>query len=299
MNRSEEIAEYVAEVRAALADLPARLREELLEDLPAHLAEVAAEGDEPLRARLGSPDKYAAELRSTVELGPQRSGLARGRLLAAVGTARARLRAADDRIGRTLGYAKASDYVRLLRPGWWLLRGYLAAMVVAYAMDFDRPLGLLPRFVANTPVAVAVLVAFMVGSIWLGRREERLDRWPRRALDAGSILLALVAFIGFATVDGDATRTDSTPYQVVDNSQYVNARDLFVYDEHGRLLRNVRIFNESGVPVQLAGDCYSGTQPLDLNTYPRCPDTAPYTGIEISPSPTTNPTETPAPSPTG
>jgi hypothetical protein len=303
VNQVDEITEYVSEVRAALADLPQQAREELLEDLPEHLAEVAAEGaegEESLRSRLGPPEQYAAELRATVDVGPPRRTLAAGAWRTAAQTTRIRLRAADVRFGRAIGYGRASEYLRLLRPGWWLLRGYLAAMVVASAMDFGHPLGLLPRFVANnTAAAVAVLVAFMVGSIWLGRREERLDRWPRRALDAGSILLALVAFIGFATVDGDATRTESTPYQVVDNSQNDSVRDLFPYDANGRLLRNVRMFDENGNPVLFRGGCESASKPMEANAYPRCPEWAPFGGLETGPDPTTSPAGTPAPSPTG
>ncbi|MFF3866939.1 HAAS signaling domain-containing protein, partial [Micromonospora sp. NPDC001898] len=59
----QEIVDYVTRVRAALADLPPTVRDELTEDLAEHLAEVAAEGDEPLADRLGAPEAYAAELR--------------------------------------------------------------------------------------------------------------------------------------------------------------------------------------------------------------------------------------------
>ncbi|MEE3919703.1 hypothetical protein V2I01_19575 [Micromonospora sp. BRA006-A] len=41
----QEITDYVDRVRAALADLPPAVRDELTEDLPEHLAEVAAEGE--------------------------------------------------------------------------------------------------------------------------------------------------------------------------------------------------------------------------------------------------------------
>ncbi|MFD0518227.1 HAAS signaling domain-containing protein [Paractinoplanes durhamensis] len=51
----DEIRDYVEAVRQALAGLSAETREELLEDLPEHLAEVRAEGSGTLRDRLGSP----------------------------------------------------------------------------------------------------------------------------------------------------------------------------------------------------------------------------------------------------
>ena len=59
---TEEITAYVAAVRAALAGLPEATRDELLEDLPEHLAEVAADDVGSLVDRLGPPSVYAAEL---------------------------------------------------------------------------------------------------------------------------------------------------------------------------------------------------------------------------------------------
>src|SRR5215831_2648151 len=60
----DDVARYAAAVRAALADLPAQERADLLEDLEDHLTEVASESDVPLTQRLGSPEQYAAEPRS-------------------------------------------------------------------------------------------------------------------------------------------------------------------------------------------------------------------------------------------
>ncbi|HEY0696218.1 MAG TPA: hypothetical protein VGD43_00230, partial [Micromonospora sp.] len=68
--REQEIARYVGEVRRELADLPPETRDELLEDLPEHLTEVAAEADGPLADRLGTPQAYAAELRTAAGFGP-------------------------------------------------------------------------------------------------------------------------------------------------------------------------------------------------------------------------------------
>jgi hypothetical protein len=66
-----DVAGYAGAVRAALADLGAGERGHLLEDLEAHLADVAAESDAPLADRLGPPEAYAAEL--SAAYGGQRS----------------------------------------------------------------------------------------------------------------------------------------------------------------------------------------------------------------------------------
>ncbi|GAA3225620.1 hypothetical protein GCM10017691_14590 [Pseudonocardia petroleophila] len=54
--------EYLAGLRAALADLPAGEVTEILDDVGAHLAEL--DPDDDLVARLGPPQAYAAELRT-------------------------------------------------------------------------------------------------------------------------------------------------------------------------------------------------------------------------------------------
>ncbi|WP_436501427.1 HAAS signaling domain-containing protein [Actinokineospora sp. HUAS TT18] len=55
--------EYLARVRAALADLPADELAEVLEDIEPHVTEVFGEPGDPVD-RLGSPEEYAAELRA-------------------------------------------------------------------------------------------------------------------------------------------------------------------------------------------------------------------------------------------
>jgi hypothetical protein len=290
-----EVEAYVAEVRAALADLGPAVREELLEDLTEHLAEVAAEGDGPLRSRLGPPAQYAAELRATVDVGQPGPRQARLRWAAAVESVRGRLRAADLRLGPLIGYAKASDYLRLLRPAWWLLRGYLAVMAVDLAVDFDGPTALLPRVGGSVPVGFVVLVGFLVGSIWLGRRHDRLRPWARYTLGVASVYLAVLAVVGAALVDGDAT-DPAGGYYVGDTTQIDDTEDVFPYDGNGQLLRGVRLFDQDGDPLYFGGGfCDNYVDPQ--NVYPRCPDRAPFTVPGTSPTPTVSPAPTVPPSP--
>src|SRR5262245_59959935 len=135
-----QIGDYLDRVRAALADLPTDAREELLEDLPDHLAEVLAEDAGTLTERLGEPEAYAAELRAAAGLaaaGTGAAGAAAATVLAR--PARQWLRGAaaraDARVGPALGYRRVSELLVQLRPGWWVLRGYLAGLLV-YAMIF-------------------------------------------------------------------------------------------------------------------------------------------------------------------
>ena len=48
------------------------------------------------------------------------------------------LNRADVRVGPVIGYAKASEFLILLRPAWWVLRGYLVAMAIDYLFDGRR-----------------------------------------------------------------------------------------------------------------------------------------------------------------
>ena len=85
-----DLQPYLDAVRAVLADVSAEEREDLLTEVEASLLETAAESDEPIHARLGPPDAFAAELRASAGLAaappgpaPRRGTLARARALAA------------------------------------------------------------------------------------------------------------------------------------------------------------------------------------------------------------------------
>ena len=68
------VAAFLTRMRAALSDLPPAEVSELLEDTEAHLSELAAEfGADQLEARLGTPEDYAAELRTAAGYPPPAS----------------------------------------------------------------------------------------------------------------------------------------------------------------------------------------------------------------------------------
>jgi hypothetical protein len=288
----DDISTYVETVRAALADLPSATRDELLEDLPEHLAEVQAEDTGSLVDRLGTPEAYAAELRATAGL--TRTGESEDRYAEVRANLLRRMRAADAWLGPLLGYERASEFLLLLRPAWWVLRGYLAAMVVARALDDSgQPIGLLPRIGGSELVAVLLLAAAVLGSVWLGRRASRRpwSFWPRYAFVAGSALLVLVAIVGFAAADSDVR---GSGYATVDygnnGGPYENVQDVFVYDREGRLVNGARLFDQDGQPIQL-GNAYcvdesTGESKHTQNMgYPYCPENAPFTEPSASAAP--------------
>ncbi|MFG2053558.1 HAAS signaling domain-containing protein [Micromonospora sp. NPDC048930] len=275
----QEIADYVDRVRAALADLPPAVRDELTEDLPEHLAEVAAETDGTLVDRLGEPEAYAAELRAAAgaEGRAGRSSLDR-RLTAARARVGTQLRTLDTQLGPLLGHASVSEFLRPLRPAWWLLRGWLAALLVCVVLG--EPSGLLPRLDGSVLAGLFLLAGTVLASVWLGRRSAGFRGWPRRLLRLGTAALLLFSFAMLVNVDQHASSDQFGSYHEVSvGSPYDSVQDVFVYDEQGRLVRNARLFDQNGVPIRLGWPTCAdanGVVPPPRYVYPYCPEQAPF-----------------------
>ncbi|MEV6801501.1 hypothetical protein AB0M91_24620 [Micromonospora rifamycinica] len=278
----QEITEYVERVRVALADLPAQERDELTEDLPEHLAEVAVEADGSLVDRLGTPEAYAAELRAAAGAGDPAAGrrVLERRIAAVVGRTRARVGRVDARLGPLLGHATAGEFLRLLRPAWWVARGYLAAMLVT-AISTDGPLGLLPRLDGSAFVGLLVLAGLVFGSIWLGRRTPGLRSWRRWSVHATAVVLVLFAIGAVANVDDHVRSGYDYGYESTSvQNPYDQVQDVYVYDSEGRLVENARLFDQNGTPIRLGWPTCDDPALPDVNPvqrgYPYCPEQAPF-----------------------
>jgi hypothetical protein len=251
--RSDEAARYVDGVAAQLADLPDDDRADLLDELAAHVDELVAEGDTPLTDRLGSPAEYAAELLASAGLPPAR---ARGRAGAQ----------ALDRLRRAAGHPRvraASDFADALRPVWWVLRAWVVVGLVAMWPGQTTPtwadfMPLVPR--VGTPlVGLLVLLAAVVASVQLGRRTPLLGarrRWAVVALNVGTALLLVpvLGSVGEAThpndVYLDAGTTEVPPHEGVFAAGH-QVWNIYAYDASGRMLHDVRLFDQSGRPLSL------------------------------------------------
>jgi hypothetical protein len=331
--------EYAQAVRDALADLPASEREELLEDLDDHLAEVAAESDVPLEERLGSPLAYAAELRAvyggrTAEPSVGMSTRARRRIGRLPGAAHARLMHLPP-------YRQAASFLPDLRPGWWVLRGYAAALLLLSVIE---PVGLTP----NDPVAWLFTLTVIWASVWLGRRTAAGTGpgWGRAMLimvnaAAGLLIVAGVVEASHMEDLGDVALQydDYGPAPVgVSNVAMLDGGEIYnilPYAEDGTPLKNVRLYDQDGKPITLDPEAYGQTidrpcdaEPPILNAYPlplkstdeviaeydrtpacvqplsspsALPSEAPSASASASgePSPSESPTSTPSPKATG
>jgi hypothetical protein len=257
-----DVARYATAVRAAFADLPAPERELLLEDLEDHLAEVAAEGEGPLEARLGAPEAYAAELRASAGLPAPGAGGPR--------PSRPRLResAVARRLRRSWGAAVAHPaggavvgFLPELRPAWWVLRGYLAVQAAAVALSAltsDGGLGFpLPApFGSELLGLLATAVAVVVSVRW-GRRARGGP--GRRALTvAGNAALALFGVVLMLQLGADEAAGDYyRPDQALAYAGPVSGlradgeeiSNIFAFDAQGRPLRDVYLVDQDGDPV--------------------------------------------------
>lgn len=263
-----DVAAFVARVRESLADLPEEDRLELTEGLEADLTDQVTEHG---GAVLGDPEAYARELRSAAGLEP---------------TARRRRRAAAVSLPQSLDdvrswwdgqvarprIAPVWSVLVTLRPAWWLLRAWAAAVVVARLVPGWYPYGLtwLPGVAA--PLALLILLACVAGSTLVG-----LGRvWPGAGAPGGSgaaarlvlVLLNVVAVLALPFLNGYLDRLSSDNY----SEGYANARldqpgrregvlnrgqqvcNIAAYDASGQPLVGVQLFDQAGRPLDV--QCY-------------------------------------------
>jgi len=265
--------QYLARVRAALADLPAEEREELLDDLAAHLADVTAEtttagvgAPRALEDRLGSPEEYAAELRVSAGFGPtpqpEPGGFA--------ARASRRLSQLSAALEQRPAWRRFRAFAPQLRPGWWVLRGYLAALGLAVSFAGLRHVGVTPEFDDALLIFLAFAAVVIWASVWLGKRSQAYGGVRRAAvyaLNAVVIIAALALASTSSSEHGGSAGYDdggASPMNWVD--------DVYVYDSEGRPLTDVQLFDQYGNPIVLPGTRYVRQRAdgsIAENVYPR------------------------------
>ena len=228
-----EVAEYLDRVRAALADVPADERDEMLADLEVSLLEGAEDSVEPPEARLGPPERFARELRAAAGLTEPAPAHKRGLLdqlrdLAEIPRVRAALQAAHE-----------------LAPAWWFARGAVAA-------------GLLGLFFGTTwsdgPGFLLTLLG-IAGSVWLGLKLRRQPHRRRRLLTAANVVLAVLAIpIGVHALQ--SMGSSEIYYEAAPPAEGVAlsghpVSNIYPYSRDGKLLLDVLLFDELGRPLDV------------------------------------------------
>ena len=307
----DHVRAYAAQVRAHLADLAPEQVEDLTDGLEADLAEAladdaraAATRDIPVvgtdaaavgaRAQASLPDltgrfgpaaAYAADLRAAAGLGEAASGRRPGRLgRALVRGVPVRARAAARRLvvatessirpllGTPAGMA-LSDLAALLRPAWWVMRGWLWFVLLRGVLDVMagglNDVATLGRFVPTSAGGWLLAVVALLGSLEVGRRHLPRGTW-QRGLALGLSTLALLTFPWAVTearrvVAEAVAASDAVEYVEVqvpvpaepEDGVYVDGMlvsNLFVYDAAGNPLERVQIFDDRGRAVRTTYD---------------------------------------------
>lgn len=243
---------YLARVRDELADLPPDERDELLEDIESHLAEVTGEGSAPLAVRLGSAEEFAQELRTSAGLPPRSEPQAASRPDAV----RARLVEVFGRAERLRAHLDAALM-------WGLARGWLLAVAVAVAIGWlgeTRVWSLehvwLPHAGLTGYGAMLALAAFVTLSVSLGARAAA-GRAVR--MDRAASFLAIVAIVPAAWhVDHLGPRDHYYAYAtgtgVVPPGLYLDGApvtNIFPYDRSGKLINDVLLYQQDGLPLRI------------------------------------------------
>jgi HAAS domain-containing protein len=283
-----EVRRYLDAVRAHLDDLRESERDELLQDLEEHLLEVEAEDEGTLEARLGPPDVYAQELRASVGFPTREDRTSQGALQRAVTRlVRTSVWRSISNLAETSAGRASLEFTRELRPGWWVLRGYLVILAgFLIAGDYPGPGTAQIRDYLPLPLHDGALIAGLLAtvpcvvlSVWLGRRAERSKR-ARRV----SIVLSLVvgvALIGAITGwGGDAqyypdegmAYSESLPY--LHHADGTTIANICPYSSEGKLLSGILLFDQFGRPITNSADNVDGraiepAAPAILNVYPK------------------------------
>lgn len=258
------VVEFVSKVRALLDDLDDETRADLLEGLEADLLELVEERG---HGALPTPEQYADDLRAAAGL-PARRGTALLRDRVRKHQQRPaqpldeRFDAWCDRwrdrvLSRTQGrLAPAWSFVQAVRPGWWVLRGYLLVMAADVLTGPWEPLDLVPQL-GVWMLGPLVTVAAIVASVQVGRGRM----WPgtgapvRVHARAGLLLLNIAAVLALAPVVG-ASGNLTHGFGYTQSSAWVDQSGLRLggrricniqpYDAQGRPLEGVQLFDQDG-----------------------------------------------------
>lgn len=256
---TEDVRRYLQAVEAELSDLGAEDRSELLADVEEHLTDVAAEDEGSLEERLGEPAAYANELRSSAGFPP--------RSVAVTASREPVWRSLIGRVASDKRFRSGRAFLAEIEPGWWVLRGYLAIVVVAEMSRADFPF---PRVNGNQFLGLVGVVLAVWGSVALGR----LARRSRTASAMSIVASVLIALVGLATI-ADA-RSQQVAYEEQapppggvrhwDGSEALN---LCPYTSEGEPLSDVQVFDQAGRPITEIPRVPDTRGDDPMNVYPR------------------------------
>lgn len=245
----EQIRAFATAVRTELSDLPTDEIDDLVDGLVGDLTDQAADSDGDFR--LGDPGEYARELRAAAGL-PERSA-AKLRM-----PLRTRISASFTRLAATVRRSKSGawllDLLLVMRPVWWLLRGFGLYAIIGSILDAG------PRTLAGQHsfptflLAWALLLGLVMISVQWGRGRWLPKNWLRHIRTVASLAAIVGLPMGWAAATAPTYVYEDAPRfegLLLDGSQIGN---LFVYGPDGELVEGAQIFTDRGTPVNLFGE---------------------------------------------
>ncbi|HYY09784.1 MAG TPA: hypothetical protein VE781_02540 [Kineosporiaceae bacterium] len=255
-----EVARFVDDVRAALADLAPEEVDDLTEGLAADVSDTVGDGDV---ASLGDPTAYAAELRSAAGLPPRGGGGAGSGVAAIFAADRRMLDAGQAWLDRQAWWPKVRDFLVVIRPCWWVLRGWAVFQVVASGLGIDR--SILPHGLFG----LVLFAALVVASVQVGLRSAGYTGTRYALLLTVNVVVVAVLLAELAT-PWSSMQAAAQEYATAAPSGeglWANGepvRNVFAYDAEGRLVPVVQLYDQDGRPLELAPD--ARTQSADDGT---------------------------------
>jgi hypothetical protein len=227
-------AAYLAKVAEGLADLPVEDREEVVQDLEAHLAEL---DDDEVEATLGPPEVFVAEFR-------QSAGLVESETVSTPGIVE-RLRA---RLEEWSARLSEMTHWQSFRPVWLWARGWL--LVSAWSLLYDIE-GFsrfpIPSIGGSSLTGLVLVVGATLLSLWL-------DAGTQQARSIGSVVFSVAA--GWALV-GMLLNPLPTYAELHGEEIYIDrltgpdgswVENIYAYTLEGEQV-DVLLFDQSGRPL--------------------------------------------------
>ena len=303
-DQADDVATYAASVRAALSNLPTDQSEVLLEDLEDHLREIAADAGGPLNERLGPPQQYAEDLRAAygaAQVTTRRQDAALHDLQRALA-----------RVTGSTWYRQIRAFLPELRPAWWVLRAYLAVLILMAAVSPGYPLGPIPDPTSKRGLVEILATGIAIWlSVRIGRRSRQLSQKALVLAYSANLLIALFAVVVLANMRSFAyselTGTTS-PQQTTFANAFAAGQvtNIYPYSQDGKPLTNVLLYDQDGRPIMVDKSEAQTSYPIGAddqaitNAYPLTqrhvtgdPVVAPRVALPPWPSP--SPTASPSP----
>ena len=307
-DQADDVATYAASVRAALSNLPTDQSEVLLEDLEDHLREIAADAGGPLHERLGPPQQYAEDLRAAygaAQVTTRRQDAALHDLQRALA-----------RVTGSTWYRQIRAFLPELRPAWWVLRAYLAVLILMAAVSPGYPLGPIPDPTSKRGLVEILATGIAIWlSVRIGRRSRQLSQKALVLAYSANLLIALFAVVvlanmrsfAYSELMGTAGPQQTTFANVFAAGQVTN---IYPYSQDGKPLTNVLLYDQDGRPIVVDKSEAQTSYPIGAdgkavtNAYPLTqrhltgdPVVAPRVALPPWPSPSPSASPNPSPSP--